>query len=123
MTSVVRLFYLSMEHEMEDYPVMLYLGGLDSHAIAHDEAEADAAHRLHMLGVLVHAGRKSRRAGEFQAHHLHRRLLRGTCATHKCQCSRKVLRHFQHGEGEVVRPLGGKAEKQWAEQFVHRPQK
>jgi len=42
MTSVVRLFYLSMEHEMEDYPVMLYLGGLDSHAIAHDENEADA---------------------------------------------------------------------------------
>ena len=27
---------------MEDYPVMLYLGGLDSHAIAHDEDEADA---------------------------------------------------------------------------------
>lgn len=26
---------------MEDYPVMLYLGGLDSHAIAHDEDEAD----------------------------------------------------------------------------------
>ena len=25
-----------------DYPVMLYLGGLDSHAIAHDEDEADA---------------------------------------------------------------------------------
>lgn len=27
---------------MKDYPVMLYLGGLDSHAIAHDEDEADA---------------------------------------------------------------------------------
>ena len=27
---------------MEGYPVMLYLGGLDSHAIAHDEDEADA---------------------------------------------------------------------------------
>ena len=27
---------------MEDYPVMLYLGGLDRHAIAHDEDEADA---------------------------------------------------------------------------------
>lgn len=27
---------------MEDYPVMLYLGGLGSHAIAHDEDEADA---------------------------------------------------------------------------------
>lgn len=27
---------------MEYYPVMLYLGGLDSHAIAHDEDEADA---------------------------------------------------------------------------------
>lgn len=27
---------------MSDYPVMLYLGGLDSHAIAHDEDEADA---------------------------------------------------------------------------------
>ena len=27
---------------MADYPVMLYLGGLDSHAIAHDEDEADA---------------------------------------------------------------------------------
>ena len=27
---------------MEDYPVMLYLGGLDSHAIAHNEDEADA---------------------------------------------------------------------------------
>lgn len=26
----------------KDYPVMLYLGGLDSHAIAHDEDEADA---------------------------------------------------------------------------------
>lgn len=29
-------------NKMEDYPVMLYLGGLDSHAIAHDEDEADA---------------------------------------------------------------------------------
>ena len=26
----------------KDYPVMLYLNGLDSHAIAHDEDEADA---------------------------------------------------------------------------------
>ena len=52
MTSVVRLFYLSMEYEMEDYPVMLYLGGLDSHAIAHDEDEADA---LKAKGYVTHA--------------------------------------------------------------------
>ena len=51
MISVVRLFYLSMEYEMEDYPVMLYLGGLDSHAIAHDEDEADA---LKAKGYITH---------------------------------------------------------------------
>ena len=37
---------------MEDYPVMLYLGGLDSHAIAHDEDEADA---LKARGYVTHA--------------------------------------------------------------------
>lgn len=37
---------------MEDYPVMLYLGGLDSHAIAHDEGEADA---LKAKGYVTHA--------------------------------------------------------------------
>ena len=37
---------------MEDYPVMLYLGGLDSHAIAHDEDEADA---LKAKGYVSHA--------------------------------------------------------------------
>lgn len=37
---------------MEDYPVMLYLGGLDSHAIAHDEYEADA---LKAKGYVSHA--------------------------------------------------------------------
>lgn len=37
---------------MEDYPVMLYLGGLDSHAIAHDEDEADA---LKAKGYVTHA--------------------------------------------------------------------
>lgn len=37
---------------MEDYPVMLYLGGLDSHAIAHDEDEADA---LKAKGYVAHA--------------------------------------------------------------------
>ena len=37
---------------MEDYPVMLYLGGLDSHAIAHDEDEADA---LKAKGYITHA--------------------------------------------------------------------
>lgn len=37
---------------MEDYPVMLYLGGLDSHAIAHDEDEADA---LKAKGYVEHA--------------------------------------------------------------------
>lgn len=35
-----------------DYPVMLYLGGLDSHAIAHDEDEADA---LKAKGYVSHA--------------------------------------------------------------------
>ena len=35
-----------------DYPVMLYLGGLDSHAIAHDEDEADA---LKAKGYVTHA--------------------------------------------------------------------
>lgn len=35
-----------------DYPVMLYLGGLDSHAIAHDEDEADA---LKAKGYVEHA--------------------------------------------------------------------
>lgn len=37
---------------MEDYPVMLYLGGLGSHAIAHDEDEADA---LKAKGYVEHA--------------------------------------------------------------------
>lgn len=37
---------------MESYPVMLYLGGLDSHAIAHDEDEADA---LKAKGYVSHA--------------------------------------------------------------------
>ena len=37
---------------MEDYPVMLYLDGLDSHAIAHDEDEADA---LKEKGYVTHA--------------------------------------------------------------------
>lgn len=37
---------------MSDYPVMLYLGGLDSHAIAHDEDEADA---LKERGYVTHA--------------------------------------------------------------------
>lgn len=37
---------------MEDYPVMLYLGGLDSHAIAHDEDEVDA---LKAKGYVSHA--------------------------------------------------------------------
>lgn len=37
---------------MEDYPVMLYLGGLDSHAIAHDEDEAD---KLKAKGYVSHA--------------------------------------------------------------------
>lgn len=37
---------------MEDYPVMLYLNGLDSHAIAHDEDEADA---LKAKGYVTHA--------------------------------------------------------------------
>ena len=37
---------------MEGYPVMLYLGGLDSHAIAHDEDEADA---LKAKGYVEHA--------------------------------------------------------------------
>ena len=37
---------------MEDYPVMLYLGGLSSHAIAHDEGEADA---LKAKGYVEHA--------------------------------------------------------------------
>lgn len=37
---------------MEDYPVMLYLGDLDSHAIAHDEDEADA---LKAKGYVSHA--------------------------------------------------------------------
>ena len=37
---------------MEDYPVMLYLGGLDSHAIAHDEDEADV---LKAKGYVTHA--------------------------------------------------------------------
>ena len=37
---------------MENYPVMLYLGGLDSHAIAHDEDEADA---LKAKGYVTHA--------------------------------------------------------------------
>lgn len=37
---------------MEDYPVMLYLGGLDSHAIAYDEDEADA---LKAKGYVTHA--------------------------------------------------------------------
>ena len=36
----------------KDYPVMLYLGGLDSHAIAHDEDEADA---LKAKGYVSHA--------------------------------------------------------------------
>lgn len=36
----------------KDYPVMLYLGGLDSHAIAHDEDEADA---LKAKGYVTHA--------------------------------------------------------------------
>lgn len=36
----------------KDYPVMLYLGGLDSHAIAHDEDEADA---LKAKGYVAHA--------------------------------------------------------------------
>lgn len=36
---------------MEDYPVMLYLGGLDSHAIAHDEDEVDA---LKAKGYVTH---------------------------------------------------------------------
>lgn len=35
-----------------DYPVMLYLGGLHSHAIAHDEDEADA---LKKRGYVTHA--------------------------------------------------------------------
>lgn len=35
-----------------DYPVMLYLDGLDSHAIAHDEDEADA---LKAKGYVTHA--------------------------------------------------------------------
>lgn len=35
----------------EDYPVMLYLGSLDSHAIAHDEDEADA---LKEKGYVTH---------------------------------------------------------------------
>lgn len=35
-----------------DYPVMLYLGGLHSHAIAHDEDEADA---LKQRGYVTHA--------------------------------------------------------------------
>lgn len=35
-----------------DYPVMLYLGGLHSHAIAHDEDEADA---LKERGYVTHA--------------------------------------------------------------------
>ena len=35
-----------------DYPVMLYLGGLGSHAIAHDEDEADA---LKAKGYVTHA--------------------------------------------------------------------
>jgi len=37
---------------MEDYPVMLYLGGLGSHAIAHDEDEVDA---LKEKGYVEHA--------------------------------------------------------------------
>lgn len=37
---------------MEDYPVMLYLGGLDSHAIARDEDEVDA---LKAKGYVTHA--------------------------------------------------------------------
>lgn len=37
---------------MEDYPVMLYLNGLDSHAIAHDEDEVDA---LKAKGYVTHA--------------------------------------------------------------------
>lgn len=36
----------------KDYPVMLYLGGLDSHAIAHDE---DAAAELKAKGYVTHA--------------------------------------------------------------------
>ena len=36
----------------KDYPVMLYLNGLDSHAIAHDEDEADA---LKAKGYVSHA--------------------------------------------------------------------
>lgn len=36
----------------KDYPVMLYLNGLDSHAIAHDEDEADA---LKAKGYVTHA--------------------------------------------------------------------
>ena len=36
----------------KDYPVMLYLGGLDSHAIAHDEDEAD---KLKAKGYVSHA--------------------------------------------------------------------
>lgn len=36
----------------KDYPVMLYLGGLDSHAIAHDE---DAASELKAKGYVTHA--------------------------------------------------------------------
>lgn len=37
---------------MEDYPVMLYLNGLDSYTIAHDEDEADA---LKAKGYVTHA--------------------------------------------------------------------
>ncbi|WP_296193655.1 MULTISPECIES: hypothetical protein [unclassified Psychrobacter] len=36
----------------KDYPVMLYLNGLDSHAIAHDEEAADA---LKAKGYVTHA--------------------------------------------------------------------